>query len=369
MTDKPVEAMSFEEAMAELESIVGRLEGGEVALEASIALYKRGDALRRHCEARACPGEGPGRTDHAGCRRRAHRQRTGRSGMSFPDRLARATAPIGPLIAARIDALPPAELTRAMAYAAEGGKRLRGFLVLAGARLYDADAQAALHAAAAVECIHAYSLVHDDLPAMDDDDLRRGRPTVHVKWDEATAILVGDALQSLAFELLATPQPIPADRRVMLLRLLAEASGAAGMALGQAEDIAAEAAGRPLDLPAIEGLQARKTGALIEWAGVAGPVLAGADPAPMRAFADNLGRAFQIADDILDATGDAAVTGKRVGKDAEAGKATFVSLLGLDGARARARALTDAAIAALDGAGPAAEDLRAAARFVIARKN
>jgi farnesyl diphosphate synthase len=224
--------------------------------------------------------------------------------MSFPDRLARATAPIGPLIAARIDALPPAELTRAMAYAAEGGKRLRGFLVLAGARLYDADAQAALHAAAAVECIHAYSLVHDDLPAMDDDDLRRGRPTVHVKWDEATAILVGDALQSLAFELLATPQPIPADRQVMLLRLLAEASGAAGMALGQAEDIAAEAAGRPLDLPAIEGLQARKTGALIEWAGVAGPVLAGADPAPMRAFADNLGRAFQIADDILDATGE-----------------------------------------------------------------
>jgi farnesyl diphosphate synthase len=289
--------------------------------------------------------------------------------MSFPDRLAAVTAGVGPAIAARVAAQPPGSLRDAMGYAAEGGKRLRGFLVLAGARLCGGDPEGALHAAAAVECVHAYSLVHDDLPAMDDDDLRRGRPTVHVKWDEATAILVGDALQSLAFEFLTDMPAVPLDRQVTLIGTLARASGAAGMVLGQAQDIAAGVAAAPLDLDAVEGLQARKTGALIEWAGIAGPILAGADPGPMRAYARHLGRAFQIADDILDATGDAAVTGKRVGKDAGAGKATFVSLLGLDGARARARALTAAAIAALDGAGPGAEDLRAAARFVIARQS
>lgn len=289
--------------------------------------------------------------------------------MSFPDRLAATTAGIGPLIEALLAALPGSELARAMAWASEGGKRLRGFLVLAGARLYGAEEAAALHTAAAVECIHAYSLVHDDLPAMDDDAMRRGRPTVHVRWDDATAILAGDALQSLAFELIASPLPVPADRQIVLARTLARAAGAAGMALGQAEDIAAGTAGTPLDLAAIEGLQARKTGALIEWAGMAGPRLAGADPGPMQDYARNLGRAFQIADDILDATGDAALAGKAVGKDADAGKATFVSLLGLDGARARAQALTDAAIAALDGAGPEAEDLRNAARFVIARQS
>ena len=255
----------------------------------------------------------------------------------------------------------------AMRYAAAGGKRLRGFLVLEGARLHGMTAPQALPAAAAVEALHAYSLVHDDLPAMDDDDLRRGLPTVHVKWDEATAILAGDALQTLAFELIASPASVPPERRIALVQGLAKASGAEGMVLGQALDIAAETSAAPLTLPEITRLQAGKTGALIRFSAEAGAILAGADPAPLSAYATALGLAFQIADDILDVTGDAATTGKRVGKDAAAGKATFVSLLGLDGARARAQALVDEACAALAPYGARADVLKEAARFVIAR--
>lgn len=256
----------------------------------------------------------------------------------------------------------------AMRYAARGGKRLRAFLVIEGAGLFGIAPEAALPAAAAVEALHAYSLVHDDLPCMDDDDLRRGQPTVHVKWDEATAVLAGDALQTLAFQLCTDPVLGAAERRIALVAALARASGAEGMVLGQALDIAAETAGRALTLPEITRLQAGKTGALISFAAEAGAILAGADRAPLAAYAAALGLAFQIADDILDVEGAEAATGKRVGKDAAAGKATFVSLMGLEGARARARALVDEAEAALAPYGAAAGGLRAAARFAIARQ-
>ena len=262
----------------------------------------------------------------------------------------------------------PRPVIEAMRYALQGGKRLRGFLVLETAAVHGIAAERALSAAAAVEALHAYSLVHDDLPAMDDDDLRRGQPTVHVKWDEATAILAGDALQTLAFELLCDPALGAAERRLDLLASLAQASGARGMVLGQALDIAAETAGRPLGLDEITELQAKKTGALIRWSAEAGARLAGAEIAPLTAYAEALGLAFQIADDILDVTGDAEKTGKRVQKDAEAGKATFVSLLGLAGARARAQDLVDEACAALAPYGAAAERLHQAARFVILRE-
>ncbi|MCO8144716.1 polyprenyl synthetase family protein [Rhodovulum tesquicola] len=259
-------------------------------------------------------------------------------------------------------------VTHAMRYAVAGGKRLRGFLVIEGAALYGVSAGQAVHAAAAIEAIHAYSLVHDDMPCMDDDDLRRGLATVHIKWDEGTALLVGDALQTLAFGLLADPacHPDPSVR-IDLVASLARAAGIDGMVLGQAQDIAAETAGRALSLAEITELQANKTGALIRWSAEAGARLGGADIAPLSSYATALGLAFQIADDILDVEGDVERTGKRVQKDADAGKATFVSLLGLDGARARARDLVDEACAALDPFGPRADALRETARFVIAR--
>ncbi|SHI73696.1 farnesyl diphosphate synthase [Palleronia salina] len=287
--------------------------------------------------------------------------------MRFAARLTGCAARIGARLDTAVTGGDPVH--HAMRHAVSGGKRLRGFLVMEGARLNGLDDADAVTAAAAIEALHAYSLVHDDLPAMDDDDLRRGLPTVHVKWDDATAILAGDALQTLAFELLsrADCHPDPAVR-VALVAGLARAAGAQGMVLGQARDIAAEAARTPLDLAAITDLQAGKTGALIEWSGGAGATLAGADPAPLTAYARALGLAFQIADDLLDVEGDAAATGKAVGKDAAAGKATFVSLLGVDGARARAGALVAQACDALAPYGPRAEILRDCARFVIDRK-
>ena len=263
--------------------------------------------------------------------------------------------------------LPPGELTDAMRYACIGGKRIRAFLVMESARLFDIADEAALPVAAAVEALHAYSLVHDDLPAMDDDDLRRGLPTVHVQWSEATAILAGDALQSLAFGLLADARIGPAETRMALLQGFAEAVGARGMVWGQAQDIAAETALEPLDLVAIKRLQQAKTGALIQFSATAGAVLAGEDPEHLTEYARNLGLAFQIQDDVLDVTGDEAVTGKRIGKDDAAGKATFVSLLGLDGAQEKARKLIRHAEAALEPYGEAAGNLRQLARFVIER--
>lgn len=276
-------------------------------------------------------------------------------------------------VQAHLDAvMAPLEgpIADAMRYTCQGGKRLRAFLVMEGARLHAVDPAHAIWPAAAIEMIHAYSLVHDDLPCMDDDDLRRGRPTVHVKWDEGTAVLTGDALQTLAFECLAHPQchTDPAVRADLVLSM-AQAAGAQGMVLGQALDIAAETADQPLSLDQIIALQNGKTGALIRWSAMVGPVMARADVGPLRTYAQALGLAFQIADDILDVTGDEAAAGKRLQKDAEAGKATFVSHLGLDGAKRRAEALVQDACDALSVYGGAAENLRDAARFVISRDN
>ena len=256
----------------------------------------------------------------------------------------------------------------AMLYATAGGKGLRGFLVLESARLHGVSVEDAAPAAAAIEALHAYSLVHDDLPCMDDDDLRRGQPTVHRKWDEATAVLAGDALQTLAFELVVQTR-CPDAARLDLVMTLAQAAGVRGMVGGQALDIAAETAAVPLDLEGITRLQSGKTGALIEWAATAGTRMAQADTTALGRYARDLGLAFQIADDILDVEGDAATVGKALGKDAHAGKATFVSLLGLDGARARAQLLVASACDALSVYGPQAGILRDAAQFVVARKS
>ncbi len=288
--------------------------------------------------------------------------------MSFPEALARAAGAAQRRLDAALADRADQPVVHAMRYAVQGGKRLRAFLVLESAAMLGIPPEQAVSAAAAAEALHAYSLVHDDLPCMDDDDLRRGRPTVHVKWGQATAVLAGDALQTLAFELLTDPALGTAERRVALVASLARASGAEGMVLGQALDIAAETAAVPLTLAQITRLQAAKTGALIRWSAQAGALIAGQDPGPLGRYATALGLAFQIADDILDVEGDADKAGKRLRKDAGAGKATFVSLLGMDGAKARARALAAEAGAALQGYGARAATLIAAAEFVIARE-
>lgn len=284
--------------------------------------------------------------------------------MTLTEAMRAAGAQIEALVARHLHGvgLPVAE---AMEYALAGGKCLRGFLVLESAGLYGMREQA-LPAAAAIECIHAYSLIHDDLPCMDDDDLRRGRPTVHRHWDEATAVLAGDALQALAFELLAT---LGSPHVLRLISALAQGAGVRGMVGGQAMDIAAETAETPLTLPEITRLQAGKTGALITWAAAAGARMAGADDAALVAYGDALGLAFQIADDLLDIEGDAAALGKAVRKDAAANKATFVTLLGLDGARHEADSLVNKAIAALAPYGERAIALSDLARFAVSRKN
>ena len=268
-----------------------------------------------------------------------------------------------------IGGLADVPVVHAMAHATLGGKRLRGFLVLETARLHGIGTDCAIWPATAIEALHAYSLVHDDLPCMDDDDLRRGLPTVHVKWDEATAVLAGDALQSLAFELVSNVAVGSGDVRAELTRSLAIASGAQGMVLGQALDIAAETATTPLTIEEITALQQGKTGALIAWSAMAGARMAQADVAPLAAYATALGLAFQIADDILDIEGDAATVGKATGKDTDAGKATFVSLLGLDGAKRRAEELVQSACDALSVYGKDGDILRETAHFVVARKS
>jgi farnesyl diphosphate synthase len=288
--------------------------------------------------------------------------------VSFPHILAADAAAVQARLAMALAGNADVPVVHAMRYALTGGKGLRGFLVLECARLFGLGDRA-LSAAAAIEALHAYSLIHDDLPCMDDDDLRRGQPTVHRKWDEATAVLAGDALQTLAFELLCDPALGAPEVRLALVQGLAQASGADGMVLGQALDMAAEVAKAPLTLVQITRLQAGKTGALIRFAAKAGALIAGADTAPLDAYAQALGLAFQIADDILDVKGDPAKAGKRLGKDAGAGKATFVSLLGLAGAEARAQALIAEAEAHLAPYGSRAATLIAAARFVIARES
>ena len=286
--------------------------------------------------------------------------------MAFEAALLAAQSAVATAIDRAIGA-EPGNLAAAMRYAVTGGKGLRGFLVLESARLHCIGPADAVPAAAAIECLHAYSLVHDDLPCMDDDNLRRGQPTVHRQWDEATAVLAGDALQTLAFELCAATV-VPDQARLALLVSLSQAAGLRGMVGGQAADIAAETAATPLTLDQITGLQAGKTGALITWSAMAGARMAGADLRPLQTYGDKLGLAFQIADDILDVTGDAVAVGKAVGKDAVAGKATFVSLLGLDEAKRRANTLIADACAALSVYDTDADTLREAAHFVINRK-
>ncbi|UYY75766.1 polyprenyl synthetase family protein [Sphingomonas sp. R1] len=265
---------------------------------------------------------------------------------------------------------PRADLYRAMRHAAiGGGKRLRPLLVFATAQLFAVDKSCAARVATALECIHVYSLIHDDLPAMDDDDMRRGKPTVHKAFDEATAILAGDCLHDLAFELLAS-ETTHADPfvRVELISELARSSGPAGMAGGQMMDLEAEKAS--FDLATVTRLQAMKTGALISCAVECGAIL-GRVPhegrTGLRGYARDIGLAFQIVDDILDAEGDEAVVGKKLGKDGAAGKETFLSLLGIDRAREQARMLVDQAIAHLHAYGPEADLLRDVARFTLER--
>jgi farnesyl diphosphate synthase len=272
----------------------------------------------------------------------------------------------------------PQRLLDAMRYATlNGGKRFRPFLVAATASLLEVPRGRALMVGAALECVHCYSLVHDDLPAMDDDDLRRGRPTAHKKYDEATAILAGDGLLTFAFDILARPEahPDPAVR-VELLLALARASGLGGMVGGQMLDLAAEGrfdGGRrqSLDEPGVATLQAMKTGALLRFACVAGGILGQASGAKRQAldrYGAIVGQAFQIADDLLDVEGDSATLGKAAGKDAEAGKATLVAVLGLDQAKERLKTLVAEAEAALAPFGNNAAVLVEAARFVAERK-
>jgi farnesyl diphosphate synthase len=258
-----------------------------------------------------------------------------------------------------------------MRYAAlGGGKRLRPFLLIESAGLFGVTEEAALGAAAALECVHCYSLVHDDLPCMDDDKVRRGRPTAHIAFGEATAILAGDALLTLAFDILSEPRTHPEPSvRVALIGLLAKAAGVGGMAGGQALDLAAE--GRSLGLMEVARMQAMKTGALFDFACDAGAVLGGADAVArgaLAAYASAFGQAFQLADDLLDAEGDAAAMGKAAAKDAGRGKATLVALLGVDAARARLSALVEDAEAALAPFGDRAVTLKQAARFIASRR-
>ncbi len=283
-------------------------------------------------------------------------------------------------VAADVDALfddllavpddPRQRLFEAMRHAAiGGGKRLRPLLVVASASIFNVARSYAVRAGTAVEAIHVYSLVHDDLPCMDDDDMRRGKPTVHKAFDEATAVLAGDSLHALAFEILADPatHPDPFTRGEMIATL-ATASGPDGMAGGQMMDLEAEKSN--FDLPTVTRLQALKTGALIAASVEIGAILGHVAPegrTHLRGYARDIGLAFQIVDDIMDVEGDEALAGKALGKDADAGKATFVSLMGLDRAKQQAEMLVEQAISHLASYGHEADLLRAIARYVLER--
>ncbi|MGH7057258.1 MAG: polyprenyl synthetase family protein [Acetobacteraceae bacterium] len=296
--------------------------------------------------------------------------------------LARAMREAAAIVEATLDLLlpeadgPERRLDSAMRYATlGGGKRLRAFLVMQSAALFDVAYTRSSRVAAAVEMVHAYSLVHDDLPAMDDDDLRRGKPSTHRAFDEATAILAGDALQARAFEIMAEPDGSPeaeADARVgaELVAAFAGAIGGRGMVGGQMVDMLAE--GLALGAAEITRLQALKTGRLIQFSAEAGAILGRAAPAERRAlvsYGRDLGAAFQIADDLLDAEASTEDMGKTAGKDAAAGKATLVAILGTARARQRALAFADEAVAHLDRFGERAASLRSLARYVVARRN
>lgn len=262
------------------------------------------------------------------------------------------------------------QLVEAMRYAMfAGGKRLRPFLVMLTANLFGVPKERSLRVAAAVECIHCYSLIHDDLPAMDDDDMRRGKPTLHKAFDEATAVLAGDALQAMAFEILSDDKTHPEpNTRLELVRTLAHASGMHGMVGGQMIDLTAEHA--ELEVGEITRLQQLKTGALIEWSAMAGAILGRASDHQrhlLLTYARDVGLAFQIADDLLDHEGAANDVGKATGKDAERGKATFVSLMGAERARKQASILVDQAMGAVDEFGDKALLLKALAQYMVER--
>ncbi|MBZ9790793.1 polyprenyl synthetase family protein [Rhizobium sp. 3T7] len=266
----------------------------------------------------------------------------------------------------------PERLRSAMHYAVlNGGKRLRPFLVVETASLLGGDRNAALRVGAALECVHCYSLVHDDLPTMDDDDLRRGKPTVHIAYDEATAILAGDSLLTYAFDIIAAPETkLPDAAKVALTLALARAAGIGGMAGGQALDLAAEK--QAPDEQSIVTLQAMKTGALIRFACEAGAIVAGAsteDRARLRQFGERIGLAFQLADDILDLTSDAATMGKATGKDAGRGKGTLVAMHGMAWAEAKLAEQVREAQALLASYSERSIILAEAARFIAGRKN
>jgi farnesyl diphosphate synthase len=297
--------------------------------------------------------------------------------MAFSQRLNQSAALVEAHLAALLDNLAdggaPERLVAAMRHGTlGGGKRFRPFLVLESAALFGVPADAALQAAAAIECVHCYSLIHDDLPAMDNDDVRRGRPTVHKAFDEWTAILAGDALLTLAFEVLSAPatHPDPAIR-AELVSGLARASGGAGMVGGQCLDLEAEKLGSPVQPTAghVQRLQAMKTGALLRFSCEAGAILGGANAGQRRALANygaSIGLAFQIADDLLDLEGDAAAVGKAVGKDAA--KATLHAASDAASAKLRLSALEAEAVAALASFGSEADTLREAAGFVVRRE-
>ena len=255
--------------------------------------------------------------------------------------------------------------------ALDGGKRLRPFLVIAAADIFDCPRERSIRVGCAVEMIHCYSLIHDDLPAMDDSDLRRGRPSVHKQFDDATAILAGDALLTKAFEVMAQEQTHPdANIRCAIALELAKASGHHGMVGGQMIDIYAEE--KDFDLAGVTQLQELKTGALIRFSATAGGLVGGASPnevAALTRYAEDLGLSFQIVDDILDVESDAEALGKPVGQDTEMDKATFIKVLGLDGAKTRAKELVERAKSHLEPFGVAADPLRGAADFVFERKN
>jgi farnesyl diphosphate synthase len=271
----------------------------------------------------------------------------------------------------------PTRLLDAMRYASlGGGKRLRPFLVVESAALFGVPRQSSLMAGAALECVHCYSLVHDDLPAMDNDDLRRGRPTTHKAFDEATAVLAGDGLLTFAFDILSRPETHPdVGVRLELVAALARAAGVGGMVGGQMLDLAAEgrfaAASPVLSEKDIATMQAMKTGALLRFGCLAGAILGKAMPsqrAELDRYGSALGEAFQIADDLLDVEGDPALVGKAIGKDAAAHKATLVNVLGPAAARLRLEQLVAQAQSALDAFGASADTLKAAARFVASRR-
>ena len=296
--------------------------------------------------------------------------------MAMPDLLGEAFERVQGEVDSAFDAFLPvpddtrARLVEAMRYATiGGGKRVRPLLLVATAELYGVNRDAAINAGCAVEAIHAYSLIHDDLPCMDDDELRHGKPTVHLAFDEATAVLAGDALHALAFDIL-TQNDVSSDPfvRSELVSVLARASGHEGMAGGQVMDMASE--DQDYDLRQVTRLQQLKTGALLGASVEMGAILGRVPPegrGHLRAYARDIGLAFQIADDLLDVEGDEALAGKALRKDGEQGKATFVTLMGAEKAREQARALVDQAVGHLSGHGSDARLLEALARFVVER--